>query len=205
MRRRVAEDDPILIVGLGNPGEQYAGTRHNVGAEVAEHLAGSAGLGRAPRRVRARLAQIDIGGRQCIVAVPMTYMNLSGDAVSSLAAYYKVAPAGIVVVHDDMDLPFARIRFHIGRGSGGNNGVDSIIRSLRTPDFWRVRLGVGRPPGRMDPAAYVLRPFAKSESDTVDLMVREAVDIVEAFVTAGDEAAKLAAAEASKRLGGGGE
>jgi peptidyl-tRNA hydrolase, PTH1 family len=205
MRRRVAEDHPILIVGLGNPGEQYAGTRHNVGAEVAEHLAGSAGLGRAPRRVRARLAQIDIGGRRCIVAVPMTYMNLSGDAVSSLAAYYKVAPAGIVVVHDDIDLPFARIRFHIGRGSGGNNGVDSIIRSLRTPDFWRVRLGVGRPPGRMDPAAYVLRPFAKSESDTVDLMVREAVDIVEAFVTAGDEAAKLAAAEASKRLGAGGE
>lgn len=201
MRRRVADQSPALIVGLGNPGEQYAATRHNVGAEVAERLAGPDGLGRGPRRVRARVARVDVGGQPCIVAVPMTFMNLSGDAVASLLSYYKVGPSDLVVVHDDIDLPFARLRFHIGRGSGGNNGVDSIIRSLRTTDFWRVRMGVGRPPGRMDPADFVLRRFSKQERETVDLMVGEAADVVEAFIASGAEAAKLAAAEASKRLG----
>jgi peptidyl-tRNA hydrolase, PTH1 family len=200
MRRRTADAATFLIVGLGNPGQQYAATRHNVGAEVAELMAGPGGLGRAPKRVRARAATVDVGGARCVVAVPMTFMNLSGEAVSGLMRYYKVEPGRLVVIHDDIDLPFSRLRFHIGRSAGGNNGVASIIKSLRTVDFWRVRMGVGRPPGRMDPADYVLQRFASRQRDTVDLMIREAADVVEAFVTRGDEAAKLAAAEATKRL-----
>lgn len=200
MRRRTADAATFLIVGLGNPGQQYAATRHNVGAEVAEILAGSGGLGRAPKRIQARVSTVDVGGVRSVVAVPTTFMNLSGDAVSGLVKYYKVGPDRLVVIHDDIDLPFARMRFHIGRSAGGNNGVASIIRSLRTMDFWRVRMGVGRPPGRMDPADYVLRRFAPRERETVDLMIREAADVVAAFVSEGDEAAKLAAAEATKRL-----
>jgi peptidyl-tRNA hydrolase, PTH1 family len=200
MRRRAAETATFLIVGLGNPGQQYAGTRHNVGAEVAQILAGAAGLERGPKRIQARASTVDIGGVRCVVAVPMTFMNLSGGPVSGLVKYYGVEAENLVVVHDDIDLPFARLRFHFGRSAGGNNGVASVIRSLRTSDFWRVRIGVGRPPGGMDPADYVLRRFAARERDTVDLMIREAADIVEAFVTSGEEEAKLAAAEASKRL-----
>ncbi|HUG75026.1 MAG TPA: aminoacyl-tRNA hydrolase [Acidimicrobiia bacterium] len=192
----------LLVVGLGNPGSEYDGTRHNIGAEAVALLSGPDGLGRAPRRVRARVAGVTIGGRQALVAVPTTYMNLSGEAVASLLAYYKVSVENLVVVHDDIDLPFGRIRFHTGRGSGGNNGVESIIRSLRTNDFRRVRLGVGRPPGRMDPAAFVLRPFSKIERPDADLMVREALDVVLAFATGGDEGAKEAAALASRRIEG---
>lgn len=190
----------LLVVGLGNPGSEYDGTRHNIGAEAVALLSGPEGLGRAPRRVRARVASVAIGGRRALVAVPTTYMNLSGEAVVSLLAYYKVPVESLVVVHDDIDLPFGRIRFHSGRGSGGNNGVESIIRSLRTNEFRRVRLGVGRPPGRMDPAAFVLRPFGKQERSDADLMAREAVDVVVAFATDGDEGAKEAAALATRRI-----
>lgn len=201
MRRRSSDGEaPVLVVGLANPGEQYAGTRHNIGGEVIEALAGADGLGKGPRRVRARVASLDVGGRRIVAAVPMTYMNRSGEAVASLLGYYGTDREDLIVVHDDIDLPFARLRFHRGRGSGGNNGVESIITSLRSNDFRRVRLGVGRPPGRMDPAAYVLRRFSKEERPIADLMVREAVDVVEAFLTGGDEAAKQAAAEASSRL-----
>lgn len=196
------ESSALLVVGLGNPGSDYDGTRHNIGAEVIDLLASPDGLGRAPRRVRARVASVTIGGRQALVAVPTTYMNLSGEAVASLLAYYKVAVEDLVVVHDDIDLPFGRIRFHVGRGSGGNNGIESIIRSLRTNDFRRVRLGVGRPPGRIDPAAFVLRTFGKAERSDADLMMREAVDVVVAFAAGGDEAAKEAAALASRRIEG---
>lgn len=202
MRRRPADPSPILVVGLGNPGAQYEGTRHNVGAEVAEALAGPEGLGKGPRRVRAQIARVDFGGRPCIVARPATFMNVSGEAVSALVAYYKVAPPDLVVAHDDIDLPFSRLRFHGGRGAGGNLGVASIIRSLRSNEFWRVRIGVGRPPGRMDPADFVLRRFSRDERPIVDLMVREAADVVRAWIEAGAEVAKEAAAEATKRLVG---
>ena len=203
MRRSRNDGSPLLVVvGLGNPGREYEGTRHNIGAEAVALLSGPDGLGRAPRRVRARVATVTIGGRQALLAVPTTYMNLSGEAVVSLLAYYKLTPDALVVLHDDIDLPFGRIRFHAGRGSGGNNGVGSIIRSLHTNDFRRVRLGVGRPPGRMDPADFVLRQFGKNERPDADLMVREAVDVVVAFAAEGDEGAKEAAALASRRIEG---
>lgn len=200
MRKRRPAESPIVVVGLGNPGDQYAGTRHNVGEEVAHILAAPGGLGKAPRRVQARIARIELAGRPVLVAVPTTYMNRSGEAVASVLSYHKIGPDRLVVVHDDIDLPFARMRLHRGRGSGGNNGVASIIRSLRTSDFWRLRLGVGRPPQGVDPADYVLRRFSKQERSLVDLLIREAADVVEVFVAAGDEAAKQSAAEATKRL-----
>ncbi|MEX2323013.1 MAG: aminoacyl-tRNA hydrolase [Acidimicrobiia bacterium] len=202
--RRSERDGPsaLVVVGLGNPGSEYEGTRHNIGAETAALMAAPVGLGRAPRRVHARVATVELGGRKVLLAVPTTFMNLSGEAVVSILGYYRLTSDALVVVHDDIDLPFGRIRFHAGRGSGGNNGVESIIRSLRTNDFRRVRLGVGRPPGRMDPADFVLRPFGKSERPDADLMVREAVDVVVAFAVEGDEGAKAAAALASRRIEG---
>lgn len=202
MKRSDTGSPSLLVVGLGNPGSEYDGTRHNIGAEAAVLMAGPDGLGRAPRRVRARVASVAVGQRRALVAVPTTYMNLSGEAVVSVLGYYKLTVEDLVVIHDDIDLPFGRIRFHVGRGSGGNNGVESIIRSLRSNEFRRVRLGVGRPPGRMDPADFVLRPFGKQERPDADLMVRSAVDVVEAFAAGGDEAAKEAAALASRRVSG---
>lgn len=202
MKRSDTGSPSLLVVGLGNPGSEYDGTRHNIGAEAAVLMAGPDGLGRAPRRVRARVASVAVGQRRALVAVPTTYMNLSGEAVVSVLGYYKLTVEDLVVIHDDIDLPFGRIRFHVGRGSGGNNGVESIIRSLRSNEFRRVRLGVGRPPGRMDPADFVLRPFGKQERPDADLMVRSAVDVVEAFAAGGDEAAKEAAALASRRISG---
>lgn len=204
MRFRRSADilSPILVVGLGNPGSQYEATRHNVGQEVAELVAGSESFSRGPKRVPAMVARRVIDDRPCMVALPMTFMNLSGDAVSSLASYYKVKPGDIVVAHDDIDLPFGRLRFHFGRGPGGNKGVASVIRSLRSQDFWRMRIGVGRPPGSMDPAAFVLRRFSEAERPHVDLMLREAAEVIETFVTSGGDAAREAAGEATRRLGG---
>jgi peptidyl-tRNA hydrolase, PTH1 family len=201
LRRSSDRPAPVLIVGLGNPGSQYEDTRHNVGQEVARIVAGGTGFTGGPRRVMARVAQGVLAGRPCVVALPTTFMNRSGDAVSALVSYYKVEPADVVVIHDDIDLPFGRLRFHFGRGPGGNNGVASVIRSLGTRDFWRMRIGVGRPPGRMDPADFVLRRFSGSERPLVDLMVREAADVIEAFVAGGGDAAKEAAGEATRRLG----
>jgi PTH1 family peptidyl-tRNA hydrolase len=128
-------------------------------------------------------------------------MNESGQVVAPLIRYYKVDPEDIVVVHDDIDLPFGKLRFHYGRGTGGHNGVASIVRSLGGPTLWRLKFGVGRPPGRMDPADFVLRRFYDRERNDVDLMVAEAADILRTFGAAGGEAARQAAGEATARLG----
>ena len=138
-----------VIVGLRNPGSEYAGTRHNAGADVAEALAS---------RWDVRLKRGPL-------------MNTCGPAVVSILRYYKAGPEDLLVVHDDIDLPFARLRLQYARGSGGHNGVKSIVQSLGNNDFHRLKIGVGRPPGRMDPAAFVLRPFAKSEREEVDFLV----------------------------------
>ena len=202
MRRSSAEPSPLIIVGLGNPGDEYAGTRHNIGEDAVRSLVDGGVLGKAPRRIGARIATVVISGRPAVIAVPTTFMNRSGDAAAPLLSYYKATPDDLIVVHDDIDLPFARVRFHIGRGSGGNNGVASIIRSLGTSEFRRLRLGVGRPPGSMDPAQFVLRKFTKAEQPIADLLIREAADIVRVFIEKGDEGAKAEAAAASARLSG---
>ena len=158
---------------------------------------------KAPKRIRAEVATTEVGGRPALLALPMTFMNESGIAVSALARYYKVEPDRIVVVHDDIDLPFGKLRFGFGRGAGGNRGVESVVQALGSPDIWRLKLGVGRPPGQQDPAAFVLRRFSKQERLDVDFMVVEAADVLSRFGAEGDEAAQRQAGEASRRLGDG--
>ncbi len=169
------------IVGLRNPGPEYEGTRHNSGFEVVARLLERAGekLGRAPSRVRAQVAQIGAGSDRALVAVPMTFMNESGGAVRSVLDYFGMAPSNLLVVHDDIDLAFGRLKLQVGGGSGGNNGIRSIESALGTKEFSRLKFGVGRPPGRMDPADFVLRRFSKAELDDVELMIEDAADVVE--------------------------
>jgi PTH1 family peptidyl-tRNA hydrolase len=187
-----------LVVGLRNPGVKYEGTRHNVGAEVVATLADRLGASfkRARLSIRAEVAEARIGDHPVALALPQSFMNESGQSVAPLARYYRVAPERLVVVHDDIDLPFAKLRVQFGRGAGGNNGVRSVIGSLGTQDFWRLKCGVGRPPGSMDPADYVLRRFSSAERPEADLMVQYGCDVIEEFVAVGGEAASQRAGDA---------
>lgn len=201
MRRRNLGDSPVLIVGLRNPGANYEGTRHNVGGEVIEILAGGEPFKRAPRRILAEIATVDVDHRRAVLAMPITFMNESGGPVSALVKYYKTAANDLVLVHDDIDLPFGKLRFQGGRGSGGHNGVSSVMRSLGSREVWRLKVGVGRPPGRMDPADFVLRAFTKAERPDMDLVVPAAADVLRSFLSSGADAARQEAGEATKRLG----
>jgi peptidyl-tRNA hydrolase, PTH1 family len=197
-------DGPWLVVGLGNPGTQYAGNRHNVGHMVRDELArrcsatfSSSGglLGRRPQAVTAdvRLGVLPGGvpGPRVVLAKPTTYMNVSGGPVAALARYYDVAPEKVVMVHDELDIPFADVRLKRGGGEGGHNGLRDTTKALGTKDYIRVRVGVGRPPGRMDAADYVLRDFSSTERKDLAWLVDAAADAVELVVTAGLEAAQL--------------
>lgn len=202
MRRRIDDpDDRVLVVGLRNPGADYRGTRHNVGEEVVRFVAGTTSFKRAPKRMLAEVVETDVDGRAVVLALPTTFMNESGGPVSGLVRYYGIVAENLVLVHDDIDLPFGKLRFQLGRGSGGHNGVSSVMRSLGSRDVWRLKFGVGRPPGRMDPADFVLRRFTPSERTDVDLMVGEAAETVRHFVSSGGEAARGHAGEATRRLG----
>jgi PTH1 family peptidyl-tRNA hydrolase len=187
------------VVGLRNPGRGYSHTRHNLGADVVAVVASrwGASFKRARRTIRAEVSETHISGVRTVLAMPTTFMNDSGRAVAPLLRYFDADLYGLLVVHDDIDLPFARLRLHYDRGSGGNNGARSIIRSLRTQEFWRLKCGVGRPPGRMDPAEYVLHRFTGREQPEIDLLVEQAADVVEKFITDGGPAAQ--------QLTGGGE
>ena len=145
---------------------------------------------RAKRTIRAEICELQIAGNRAVLALPTTFMNESGQAVAPLLRYFAADPAHVLVVHDDIDLPFAKIRLQFDRGSGGNNGAESIIRALGSREFWRLKCGVGRPPGRMDPAKFVLRRFTKKEQPEIDLMVQWAADVVESFIVEGGEAAR---------------
>lgn len=194
-------DDALLVVGLRNPGPRYQETRHNVGGEVVETLAGDLTFKRAPKRIVAEIIETDLDGRAAVLAMPMTFMNESGGPVSGLVRYFKVADERLVLVHDDIDLPFGKLRFQLGRGPGGHNGVASVMRSLGSREVWRLKVGVGRPPGRQDPADFVLRPFTPRERPDVDLLVAAAADVIRRFAAAGGEEARRAAGEATARLG----
>ncbi len=191
------------VIGLGNPGPDYEGSRHNVGAEVVLRLADRlrATFKRAPRRIRAEIAIAELGAGRAILALPITFMNESGQAVSPLARFYKVEGDGLVLVHDDIDLPFGKLRFQFGRGSGGHNGVESVVKSIGTEAIWRLKVGMGRPPGSMDPADFVLHRFSKSERTDVDLLVMAGASVLEIFAASGGEAARQEAGEATGRLG----
>lgn len=183
--RKKAEraDDSVVVVGLRNPGADYLGTRHNVGFEVVARVAARAGaeLGRAPSRVPAQVAGVPAGDQRMKLAGPTTFMNDSGRAVRAILDYWKVSTEGLLVVHDDIDLGFGRLRLQVGGGSGGHNGIRSIERALGTPDFARLKIGVGRPPGQMDPAAYVLQRFSRQERDEIDVVVEDAAAVVETW------------------------
>lgn len=183
------------VAGLRNPGADYQGTRHNVGFEVVERLSERAGeeLSRGPSRVRGLIAQLGLGDSRTILFVPNTFMNESGDAVRSALVYHRVDPTDLLVIHDDIDLEFGRLRLQVDGGSGGHNGIRSLERSLGTNGFSRLKVGVGRPPGSMDPADYVLRPFAKSERAEVEMIVDDAVDVVETWFSDRERAQEMAA------------
>jgi PTH1 family peptidyl-tRNA hydrolase len=157
----MTDEAPFLVVGLGNPGKEYAGNRHNVGFLVADLLAGRIGakFGRH-KRAHADVAEgrLGFGGPRVVLAKPLTFMNLAGGPVASLAQFYKVPVENVVAVHDDLDLPYGQIRAKRGGGEGGHNGLRSMSKSLGLKEYARVRFGIGRPPGRQDPADWTGRP-----------------------------------------------
>lgn len=185
---------PSLIVGLRNPGPDYAGTRHNIGVEVLAELASRAlpmpASFSAHKRTNCDLAQTRLAGRPVVLAAPRSFMNLSGGPVSAVASYFSVPATEIIVVHDEIDIEFGQVRLKRGGGEGGHNGLRSVSTSLGTRDYLRVRVGVGRPPGRMDVADYVLKRFGKQEQTEVPLLVAEAADAVEQLLQLGLEAAQ---------------
>lgn len=182
---------PALVVGLGNPGPDYADTRHNVGFRVVELLAGRTGGGRFSRhRSNTDVLEGRLAGRRAVLAKPRSYMNVSGGPVAGLVRYFSVPVEDLVVVHDDLDLGFGVVRLKRGGGEGGHNGLRSISASLGTRDFLRVRFGIGRPPGRQDPADYVLTRFSGAERKELDLAVDLAADAVEALLAEGLEPAQ---------------
>lgn len=190
---RADRDEPgerWLIVGLGNPGSDYSRNRHNAGFLVADVLAARIGDGFRRNRQRLLAASGKLAGHAVTVAKPMSYMNLSGGPVASFAAYHKIPAEQIVVVHDEIDLPFGTIRLKCGGGDAGHNGVKSVASALRTADFYRVRIGVGRPPGRRIAADHVLGDFSKTERKELPLLIERAADSVEALLDRGLAAAQ---------------
>jgi PTH1 family peptidyl-tRNA hydrolase len=198
--------DTWHVVGLGNPGANYAGNRHNVGAMVLDELASRHDLGSlavdrlASRRggadgaaafkvhkARARVVEVRlrVPGPKLVLAVPLTYMNVSGGPVAGLMTYFDVPVERLIVVHDELDIEAGAVRLKRGGGEGGHNGLRSISQSIGSKDYLRVRVGIGRPPGRQDPAEYVLRDFSKAEKAELPLLLDEAADAVEALVEVG--------------------
>jgi PTH1 family peptidyl-tRNA hydrolase len=183
--------EPLLVVGLGNPGPNYAKTRHNLGFMVADILAGRIGSGfKLHKKSGADVTTGRLGGRSVVLAKPRVYMNESGRQVGPLAKFYSVPPADVVVLHDELDIDFGRIRLKLGGGEGGHNGLRSVAAALGTKDFQRVRIGVGRPPGRKDPAAFVLETFNSVERPEVPLLCENAADATELLLQVGVEAAQ---------------
>ncbi|SJM66310.1 aminoacyl-tRNA hydrolase [Gulosibacter sp. 10] len=179
--------DAWLVVGLGNPGDRYRATRHNVGHMVVDELAGRlAESFRRHPRANAVVAEgrPAPGGPKLVLAKSNGFMNVSGGPVSQLAKYYSVPPERVIVVHDELDLPFDGLKLKRGGGHGGHNGLRDISSAIG-PDYLRVRVGIGRPPGRQDPADYVLRPFSNGERETLGVLVQEAADAVELIAERG--------------------
>ena len=186
-------EGPFLVVGLGNPGPSYAGNRHHVGAMVLDELAARAGVKLSPgkgKRARTLIGEGRLAGRRVVLARPTSYMNESGGPVRGLLDYHSIPATDLVVLHDELDIPFAGVRLKRGGGEGGHNGLRSISRTTGTRDYLRVRVGIGRPPGRQDPADFVLKDFSATERKELDLLVAEAADATEELLALGLEAAQ---------------
>ena len=174
----------FLIVGLGNPGRQYRGNRHNIGFMVVDRLAAANGIQSSKVQNKAIVGDGRIAGQRVILAKPQTYMNSSGEAVGPLANFYKIPAENIFVVYDEMDIPLGTIRLREKGGAGGHNGMKSIIQQIGQ-EFPRMRLGVGRPPGRMEPPAYLLQDFSNDQLPTVSDMIDEAIRAIETYLQEG--------------------
>lgn len=179
--------DTWLIVGLGNPGPQYEATRHNIGQMVIDELAARRSERFSAHKGGARVSETWLrpGAAKLILAKPNSFMNVSGGPVSSLAKFYGIAPDHVVIIHDELDIPFDSVKLKVGGGHGGHNGVRDVAKALGTPDFPRVRVGIGRPPGRQDPADWVLSPFPASQRQELAMLVADAADAVEMTVDEG--------------------
>jgi peptidyl-tRNA hydrolase, PTH1 family len=182
--------DRWLIAGLGNPGPQYAGHRHNAGFMVADVLAGRMGVSLRRDRSGAAVATGLLAGLPVTLARPLTFMNLSGRPVAALRSFYKIPPEQVLILHDELDLPFGTVRLKLGGGDNGHNGLRSVTTSLGGPGYHRTRIGIGRPPGRMDPAVFVLRDFSAAERKDLPLVLGLAADASEALLRDGLAAAQ---------------
>lgn len=185
-------DGLYLIVGLGNPGAKYEGNRHNIGQMVVDVLAGRAGAKFSAHKANAAVAEARMGvlpggapGPRVILAKPNTYMNTSGGPVANLVKYFNVDPDHVIVVHDELDIPFGDIKCKIGGGEGGHNGLRDITKAIGTKNYVRVRSGIGRPPGRMEVADFVLKNFGSSEAKELPFLLDGSADCVEMIVTQG--------------------
>ncbi|MCB2210420.1 aminoacyl-tRNA hydrolase [bacterium] len=183
------DNTPFLIAGLGNPGPDYRQNRHNAGFMVADALADAANIPLRRVEFRAIVGKGDFAGERIVLAKPQTYMNDSGQAVGALTSFYKIPLDRILIVHDDLDLPFGTLRLRPSGGTGGQRGMESIVTRLGTRDFARLRMGIGRPPGRMDPRDYVLHDFDPPEQADLPLVLTTAVDAIRRFITDGIEKA----------------
>jgi PTH1 family peptidyl-tRNA hydrolase len=176
-----------LIAGLGNPGPGYSSHRHNVGHMALDVLADRLGARFKSHKTNSAVAETRIapGGAKLVLAKPNSYMNLSGGPIAALLRFYSLEPSQLVVLHDELDLPFDTVRLKAGGGSGGNNGIRDIAAAIGTGDFTRVRIGIGRPPGRQDPADYVLSPFSSAERELLPNLLSDAADATEQLITEG--------------------
>jgi len=179
--------DVWLVVGLGNPGPRYESTRHNVGQLVVDELAARRGEAWRAHKANARVAETWLrpGGPKVILAKPNSFMNVSGGPVAGLVRFYGVEPDRVIIVHDELDIPFDTIKLKVGGGHGGHNGVRDVAKALDTPEFPRVRVGIGRPQGRQDAADWVLDPFGAVERKTLPILVSDAADAVEQLIGEG--------------------
>ena len=189
--------EPWLVAGLGNPGERYAATRHNLGRMVVDVLCERFGV----RRRKARFLALEVAEAstapshgaaevRLLLAASLAFMNESGPSYASFAGKRGIPAGRVIACHDELDLPFGALKIKMGGSTAGHNGLDSLVRALRSPDFFRVRMGIGRPPGRQDPADFVLQPFAAREREDAAIMVEDAADAVVSLVTDGLEAAQ---------------
>jgi peptidyl-tRNA hydrolase, PTH1 family len=181
----IMPDDRWIIVGLGNPGPEYAGTRHNAGQMVLALLAERIGARFKAHRTRTDIAEGRLVGQPVTLARPHSYMNLSGGPVSALMTFYKATSERLVVIHDELDVSFGAVRLKQGGGDNGHNGLRSISQSIGTRDYYRARFGIGRPPGRMDAAAFVLKDFSATERKELPFAIDRCADAVEALITKG--------------------
>lgn len=180
---------PFLFVGLGNPGREYRESRHNIGFMAIDRICSTAGIKLGKLQSKALVASASLKGQKVILAKPQTFMNLSGQAVSSLIRFYKIPLEQFLVIHDDIDLPVGTIRIRQSGGSAGQRGLASIIQSLGTQDFPRLRIGVGRPPGQMEAADYVLQSFSKSDLEIITVVLDRVVEASQLFISDGLNAA----------------